>query len=181
MLRTPIPILLLALAGAATAAAEPPNVVFILADDLAWSDPACYGNRWHDTPSLDRLAREGMRFTQAYAPAPICSASRAAILTGRSPARLHFEFVTKDKPGGQTLCQPLRAPPFTMDLPLEEETTAEVLSAAGYATGFFGKWHVSRHYQRYLGWSPTHGPLQQGFAVGDSDFGCHPYGYRKGV
>ena len=166
-------------AGAA-GAAERPNVVLILADDLAWSDPACYGSRWHDTPNLDRLAREGMRFTQAYAPAPICSASRAAILTGRSPARLGFEFVTKAGPGRQALGQPLLPPPFTLDLPIEEVTVAEALTGAGYATGFFGKWHVSRHHGGYLRWSPTHGPLQQGFAAGDPDFGGHPYGYRKG-
>ncbi len=170
----------LALAAAA-AAAERPGIVLILADDLAWSDPACYGSRWHDTPNLDRLAREGMRFTQAYAAAPICSASRAAILTGRSPARLGFEFVTKAGPGRQDLGQPLLPPPFTLDLPLEEVTLGEMLAGTGYATGFFGKWHVSRHHGGYLGWSPTHGPLRQGFAAGDADFGCHPYGYRKGA
>ena len=97
--------LLLALAlplGAAT-----PNIVFILADDLGWRDLACYGSPWHQTPNLDRLAREGMRFTDAYAPAPICSASRAAILTGKTPARLGFEFVAKDKPGRQSGNHPL--------------------------------------------------------------------------
>jgi uncharacterized sulfatase len=166
--------------AAGASAAERPNIVLILADDLAWSDLACYGSLWHDTPSLDRLAREGMRFTQAYAAAPICSASRAAILTGRSPARLGFEFVTKGKPGRPDLGQPLLPPPYTLDLPLEEVTMAEMLSGSGYATGFFGKWHVSRHHGGYLRWSPTHGPLRQGFAAGDADFGGHPYGYRKG-
>ena len=77
------------------AAPVPPNVLFILADDLGWRDLRCYGNPWHDTPHLDRLASAGTRFTQAYAAAPICSASRAALLTGRSPARLGFEFVIK--------------------------------------------------------------------------------------
>ena len=61
-------------------------------------------------------------------------------------------------------------PPYTKDLPLEEETIAEALSRAGYVTGFFGKWHVNEHYQRYLGWSPTHGPKAQGFDVAIEDF-----------
>lgn len=161
------------------AEAKPPNLVFILADDLAWSDVGCYGNRVHQTPNIDRLAEEGMRFTQAYAPAPICSASRAAILTGKFPARLKFEFVTKGQPGRQELEVPLQSPPYPMNLPLKEITLGEALKAAGYDTGFFGKWHVNRHYQGYLGWSPTHGPLQQGFQKGDPDFGSHPYAYRS--
>ncbi len=123
--------------------------------------------------------REGVRCTQAYAPAPICSASRAAPLTGKTPARLHFEFVTKNGPGRQRLDVPLRTPPFTLDLPLAEVTLGEVLGSAGYATGFFGKWHVSRHHHGYLGWSPTHGPLQQGFDSGSGAFGSHPYSYRS--
>jgi arylsulfatase A len=162
----------------ATASPQKPNIVFILADDLSWSDLGCYGHPYHQTPNLDRLAREGMRFTQAYAPAPICSASRAAILTGKTPARLNFEFVTKDKAGGQNLKQPLEAPPYTLDLPLKEKTLAELLNPAGYVTGFYGKWHVSQHHEGYLGWSPTHGPKQQGFAEGSGDFGAHPYQYR---
>lgn len=160
------------------AAAKPPNIVLILTDDLAWSDLCCYGHPFHETPNIDRLAREGMRFTEAYAPAPICSASRAAILTGKFPARLNFEFVTKNESGGQTLKVPLQSPPFTLDLPLEEITLGEALKTAGYETGFFGKWHVSRHHKGYLGWSPTHGPKKQGFDKGDGDFGSHPYAYR---
>ncbi|WP_296460864.1 sulfatase [Rubinisphaera sp.] len=158
---------------------EPPNIVFILVDDLSWSDLGCYGNKIHDTPNINRLAREGMRFTQAYAPAPICSASRAAIMTGKFPARLQFEFVTKNSAGQQDLPVPLQSPPFTLNLPLKERTIAEVLSAQEYDSGFFGKWHISQHYGGYLGWSPTHGPLQQGFSMGDADFGAHPYSYRK--
>lgn len=159
--------------------AQRPNIVFILADDLAWSDLVCYGNTVHDTPNIDRLASEGVRFTQAYAPAPICSASRAAILTGKFPARLNFEFVTKNEPGRQQLDVPLQTPSFTLNLPLEETTLGESLAAAGYTTGFFGKWHINQHYEGYLGWSPTYGPLQQGFSQGSSDFGSHPYAYRE--
>lgn len=144
-------------------AAKPPSILFILADDLAWSDLACYGHPWHDTPHLDDLAQQGMRFTNGYAAAPICSASRASILTGRTTARLNFEFVTKNESGfqkieGETL---LTAPPFTLNLPLQETTIPEYLRGLGYETAFFGKWHLNAHHRRYLGWSPTHGPRQQ--------------------
>ncbi len=173
-------LLLLLLAPHAAVAADPrPNILFILVDDLGWSDLACYGHLHHQTPHLDRLARDGMRFTHAYAPAPICSASRAAFLTGKTPARLQFEFVTKDQPGVQKLDQPLQAPPYPTNLPLAETTTAELLSPAGYRTAYFGKWHLNMHHGAYLAWSPTHGPLQQGFAEGRSDFGGHPYAYFK--
>lgn len=169
----------LAVLHAADAPRRKLNIIFILADDLSWSDLACYGHSHHETPNLDRLAKEGMRFTHAYAPAPICSASRAALLTGKTPARLHIEFVTKDKPGTQKLDQQLQAPPYPTDLPLDEVTMAEVLSQAGFHTAFFGKWHLNMHHRGYLGWSPTHGPLRQGFAEGDADFGGHPYAYLK--
>lgn len=166
-----------ALSAIATAAV--PNIVFILADDLGWRDLRCAGHDIHDTPHLDRLAREGTRFTQGYAAAPICSASRAALLTGRSPARLGFEFVTKlptaQRPSGHALV----GPPYPLNLPLAEITLAEMLAPAGYATGYFGKWHVSEHTGGYLGWSATHGPRQQGYADGDMDFGNHPYSYRE--
>lgn len=177
----PVPTILLFLLLNATGivqAAERPNVVFILADDLAWSDLACYGNTVHDTPHIDRLASRGVRFTQAYAPSAICSASRAGFLTGKTPARLQFEFVTKADPGAQQLDVPLQSPPFTLDLPLAEVTLGELLGVAGYDTAFFGKWHVSRHHEGYLGWSPTHGPAEQGFVHGSSTFGSHPYAYR---
>jgi uncharacterized sulfatase len=175
-----------ALAAACLAAAAPsfaagvsekPNIVFILADDLGWRDLHADGHPWHETPHLDRLAREGTRFTQGYAAAPICSASRVALLTGRSPARLGFEFVTKLSTAKRPAGLPLVGPPYPLNLPLSEVTLAEVLAPAGYATGYFGKWHVSEHTSGYLGWSATHGPLQQGYAEGYSDFGNHPYAY----
>lgn len=160
---------------------ERPNILFILADDLAFSDLGCYGHPWHHTPHLDALARAGVRFTQGYAPAPICSASRAAILTGKTTARLHFEFVTKNEPGSQKIDGPtkLTAPPFTLNLSLGEQTIAEALGELGYQTAFFGKWHLNSHHKRYLGWSPTHGPTAQGFTIAEEDFGSHPYGWTK--
>ena len=72
----------------ATADDRPPNIVFVLADDLGWAELGCYGNTFHETPNLDRLAKEGMRFTDAYAAAPVCSPYRAALLTGQHPARI---------------------------------------------------------------------------------------------
>lgn len=171
---------LFAAAGSASraTAAVRPNIVFILADDLGWRDLRCTGHDIHDTPHLDRLAREGTRFTQGYAAAPICSASRAALLTGRSPARLGFEFVTKLPTAKRPAGLPLVGPPYPLNLPITEVTLGDTLGAAGYATGYFGKWHVSEHTGGYLGWSTTHGPLQQGYAEGDSAFGNHPYAYR---
>ncbi|HVU34403.1 MAG TPA: sulfatase [Opitutaceae bacterium] len=160
------------------APASRPNVILILADDLGWSDLHCYGNADHDTPNLDRLATQGMRFTEGYASAPICSASRASIITGRSPARLGFEFVVK-KPGTPfPKGHPLNPPPYPVRLPLSEVTLGEAVRPAGYVTGFYGKWHLAQHYQFYLGWSPTHGPLQQGYEEGNMEFGSHPYGDR---
>jgi arylsulfatase A-like enzyme len=160
---------------------KPPNILLILADDLAWADLGCYGHPWHDTAAIDALADGGMRFTQGYAAAPICSASRAALLTGKTTARLGFEFVTKNEPGHQQIEGevPLQTPPFTLNLPLEERTIAERLAALDYQTAFFGKWHLNAHHQRYLGWSPTHGPLQQGFAIAEEDFGSHPYSWGR--
>ena len=156
-----------------------PNIVFILADDVAWADLGCYGHPWHRTPNIDRLAERGVRFTNAYASAPICSASRASLLTGKTTASLGFEFVTKNKLGYQEIDAPtaLVAPPLTLNLSLSERTIAESLAEAGYETAFFGKWHLNQHHQRYLGWSPTHGPKQQGFQVAEEDFGGHPYAW----
>lgn len=158
-----------------------PNIVFILADDLAWSDLGCYGHRWHRTPNIDKLAERGTRFTNAYASAPICSASRASILTGKTTARLGFEFVTKEKPGRQNIDFEtlLEAPPLTLNLPLAENTIAERLTHLGYETAFFGKWHLNQHHNRYLGWSPTHGPQNQGFQTAVEDFGAHPYAWNR--
>lgn len=123
-----------------------------------------------------------MRFTDAYAPAPICSASRASILTGKTTARTNFEFVTKDKPGFQQIEgeTPLRAPPLTMNLAHEHETIAELLAKAGYETAFMGKWHLNQHHRGYLGWSPDFGPTTHGFATTVDSFGAHPYAWRGG-
>jgi len=105
-----------------------PNLVLIVADDLGWADLGCYGSTFHRTPNLDRLAREGMRFTDAYAAAPVCSPTRAAILTGRYPARLHL---TDWLPGRDDRPdQKLACPKIRQQLPLAETTLAEALRSA---------------------------------------------------
>ncbi len=168
-----IPIVIFLFGGCSTIQEKKkPNVLIIYADDLGWSDIGCYGNTKNSTPNLDKMASQGLRFTNAYAAAPICSASRASIMTGKSPARLNFEFVSTE---GKTLDRPLLPPKRTMELPLEEITLAEVAQKAGYTTAMFGKWHIARHNGQYLKWSDTHGPFQQGFEFGSDDYGSHPY------
>jgi arylsulfatase A-like enzyme len=138
--------------NAADAQRRQPNVVFILADDLGWSDLGCYGADLHETPRLDQLAREGVRFTQAYA-MPVCSPSRAAILTGRHAARLHLT-IWREGALNPSLDQKLLPPPAITDLPLAEVTLAEMLKAAGYLTFHVGKWHLG---------DADHSPETQGF------------------
>lgn len=166
-------VILITIAGSSISSEKSkPNVLIIYADDLGWSDIGCYGNIRNETPNLDKFASQGLRFTNAYAGAPICSASRASIMTGKSPARLNFEFVSTE---GKTLDKPLLPPERTMELPLNEITLAEIAQKAGYTTAMFGKWHIARHNGKYLKWSDTHGPLQQGFEYGSDDYGSHPY------
>jgi arylsulfatase A-like enzyme len=129
----------LALATAALAA-DRPNIVLILADDLGWADLGCYGSKLQNTPRLDTLARQGARFTDAACAQPICSPSRAALLTGLAPARLGL---TEYIPGRRVMpSQKLLRPEARQQLPLEELTLAERLKPAGYATACIGKWHL---------------------------------------
>ena len=126
-----------------TASAQPatprPNIVFILADDLGWTDLACYGSELYETPAIDRLARDGVRFTQNYSACTVCSPTRACILTGKYPARLH---ITDWIPGLMPVNPKLLVPDWTKHLPLEEPTIADALRAAGYRTACIGKWHL---------------------------------------
>lgn len=137
-----------------------PNFVFILIDDMGWKDASCYGSQFYETPNIDKLASEGMKFTNAYAAAPVCSPTRASILTGKYPARLKITNWIGGSQKGKL--KPAAYLPF---LPREEITIAEALKQAGYATGFFGKWH--------LGYKPFY-PEYQGF---DINVGGHEAGH----
>ena len=134
---------LLALQALECAAAAKPNILFILIDDMGWMDLGCQGNPHLKTPNIDRFATEGVRFTDAYAPAPVCSPTRAALMTGHSPARLHL---TNHLPHQDRFTPPdskLLPAEMRDHLPLEYTTIAERLrDEAGYATAFIGKWHL---------------------------------------
>ncbi|MFT5104528.1 MAG: arylsulfatase A-like enzyme [Verrucomicrobiales bacterium] len=138
-------------------AADKPNVVFFLIDDLSWADLACYGSEFHETPNLDRLAKQGLRFTDAYASCPVCSPTRASVMTGKYPARLGIT----DWIGAGQKRLALVTPPNEAFLPPSEVTIGEAMQQAGYKTAYFGKWH--------LGKQDAHHPEKQGF------------GYHRGV
>lgn len=142
-----------------------PNVVFILADDLGWSDTSLYGSKFYETPNLEALAKCGVKFNNAYAANPLCSPTRASILTGQYPARLGItqaQGANEEERFKATLPETAPAqrkvitPTSATRLPLEHVTIAERLKAEGYATGHFGKWHVGRE---------PYDALHQGFDV----------------
>ncbi len=151
---------------------QKPNFVFIMIDDMGWTDLACYGSEYYETPNIDQLAAEGMRFTDAYAAASVCSPTRASLLTGKSPARLKLTDWIGPKewhPQGK-----LENASFIDHLPLAEHTLAEQFKKAGYATFFTGKWHLG---------SEEYYPEHHGFDIniGGNDAGAPPsyfYPYR---
>ena len=122
-------------------AQQRPNFLFILVDDMGWADLEGYGSDLHRTPRIDALADTGMRFTNAYSASPVCSPTRASIMTGKHPAKLHMT-VWREAARRPPLNRPL-VPPITEDsLPHDEVTIAEVLHDAGYMTAHVGKWHL---------------------------------------
>lgn len=160
----------------------PPNIVLILVDDLGWKDLGCYGSTFYETPHIDKLAESGVRFTDAYAAAPLCSATRAAILTGWSPARQHLHAVTphsrkkyhgfhdytswKDKPEYRKSKAPVvMAKQLGQLNPDTSITIAERLKEKGYTTAFIGKWHLGPDKDKF--------PEKHGFDIniGGSHFG----------
>jgi arylsulfatase A-like enzyme len=146
----------LALIGVAplAAAEQKPNIVLILADDLGINDLGCYGRKDQSTPNLDRLASQGMRFTNAYAACPVCSPTRASILTGKNPARLHLTTFLPGRTDAPS--QKLLHPKINLQLPREEKTLADLLKDAGYVSACFGKWHLG---------GAGFGPEKRGFDV----------------
>jgi len=137
----------------------PPNIVFLLADDLGWGDLSCYGSDLHESPNIDGLANHGVRFTQAYAMS-VCSPTRAAIMSGKHAARLHMTIWREgsvEREERMARAKQRLLPPRTVhDLPLEEITVAEALKGKGYLTFHVGKWHLG---------DSAHYPEAQGFDV----------------
>lgn len=141
------------LISALTASAETkPNIVFIFVDDMGWGDVGCYGNDFIDTPNIDQLAKDGMRFTDFYAAGAVCSPTRCAMQSGQNQARIG---ITDFIPGHWRPYERVVTPQTTMALPLETVTVAESLKAAGYRTGYVGKWHLGR--------GDLFGPQKQGY------------------
>jgi arylsulfatase A-like enzyme len=149
---------------APAAAPARPNFVFILADDLGYTDVGCYGSRYYETPHLDRLATQGVRFTDGYTCGPNCQPTRAALMSGQYGPRTGVYTVGHiDRFDWRS--RPLRPADNVEKLAPEKVTLAEALRKAGYATGLFGKWH--------LGQDPAHHPLQQGFDEAVVSMGKH--------
>ena len=145
-----------AAASLSAAPAPPPNIVLILADDLGWSDLGCYGSDLHLTPNIDALARSGMRFNQAYSASPVCSPTRASILTGKNPARLGMTIWREGSLRPPDPKLPLLTAPSIHDLPPTEITLAEALKDKGYLTALIGKWHLG---------DADHSPQANGFDI----------------
>jgi len=149
-----------------TPAAKRPNILFILADDMGWMDCELYGSEYYDMPNITRLARRGMMFTNAYSASPLCSPTRASILTGKYPERLHLTTPACHLPPEPFLPeiaqqaaphQKVVTPHSIRYLPLEEFTVGQAFQEAGYTTALMGKWH--------LGHSEEHWAKHQGFEV----------------
>lgn len=163
------------------AASPPPNVIVVLVDDLGWMDLGCQGSDFYRTPNIDRLAATGMRFTDGYASCAVCSPTRAALMTGRSPARLgitdwiraEFQLSGRQWPNVRDMFgyhrtgsadRALLTPVNELQLPHSEITLAELLKPIGYASAFIGKWHLGGR---------GHLPVDQGF---DENYGGWDYG-----
>jgi arylsulfatase A-like enzyme len=142
-----------------------PNIVCIVADDLGWRDLSAYGSPFYETPNLDQLAHDGARFTDAYASCPVCSPTRASLLTGQYPARVGITNYIPGEAAGK-----LQEPEYTMHLPHDRTTVAEALATAGYETAFVGKWHLG---------AADHWPTDHGFDhnVAGCDWGMPENGF----
>ncbi len=149
---------------------KPPNIIFILVDDLGWRDLACFGSDFYETPNLDQLAVDGMTFTEAYAACPVCSPTRASILTGKYPATLGVtDWIDSEKWVHPAKGRLIDAP-YIDHLPLEETTLANALQEGGYKTWHVGKWHLG---------GEAYFPQHHGFDVnvGGCEWGAPINGY----
>lgn len=148
----------LSLIGTSAFAQDRPNVIMFIVDDLGISDLSCYGSLYYETPNIDTLATRGVKFTSAYSASALSSPTRASIMTGRNPARLHITHAIPIKGYARIMNghgTPLKDADYLFDLPLEEYTVAEALKSAGYSTANIGKWHISE--------KEEFSPLHQGF------------------
>jgi arylsulfatase A-like enzyme len=152
-----------------------PNIVFILVDDMGWKDLGTYGSTFYETPHIDKLASQGMRFTNAYASSPECSASRSSIMTGQYPVHTGITdwIIGTQNSSGPQPTQKLLPREFVFNLPKSETTIAQALKDHGYTTFFAGKWH--------LGLSPKYWPLHEGFDYNDGGWAAgNPRDYGMG-
>ncbi len=143
--------------------AEKPNVVFILADDLGWTDLGCQGSKYYETPAIDQLARQGMRFTDGYSCGPNCQPTRAALMSGQYGPRTGI-YTVGSTDRFDTSKRPLVPVPNVQQLSRDKTTVAEMLKKAGYRTGHFGKWHLGNN---------RFGPAQRGFDEALVSMGKH--------
>lgn len=141
-----------------------PNIILILADDLGYNGLRCYGNPYVNTPNIDKLCQEGMKFTKGYAAAPTCAPSRAAIMSGQYSPRTEV-YRVKEHHKGLEEFMPVLIPPDALHLKPEKVTIAEALKPGGYSTAMFGKWH--------LGYKAENHPVHQGFDVAIESHGAH--------
>jgi len=152
------------LAGGVGFAADKPNVVFILADDLGWTDPACQGSKFYETPNLDKLAAQGMRFTNGYTCGPNCQPTRAALMSGQYGPRTGVYTVGAiDRFDWKS--RPLRPVDNVQQLPTDRTTLGQAMKSAGYSTALFGKWH--------LGQTGEYHPSRRGFDEAITSMGKH--------
>ena len=169
-------LLAIALVPLTTRAADRPNFVFLLVDDLGKEDMSCEGSEFYETPHIDSLAARSMRFERGYSSCQVCSPSRAAIQSGKTPARLHItDYISvagRNQPEQWNRNTRLLPSPYKSELPLEEVTIAEALKEEGYSTFFAGKWHLGAD-----GFTPS----EQGYDVniGGYHYGTPPGGYHS--
>ncbi len=160
---------LAAFPGLSCAGASKPNFVFFLIDDLGWKDLGCFGSSFYETPNVDRLAAEGMRFSNAYAACQVCSPTRASIMAGKYPARMNTtDWFGAPQPDDVqnhwTRNKPLLPASYNEHLPLDNVTIAEALKEAGYQTFYAGKWHLGG----------------EGYLPGDQGFDFNKGGHHRG-